>query len=436
MIQGFGDRFNEALDPFLGLRSMSVWEGKWRPAAMKEVTDDSETPSGFEPRSFAGIGMTCKLVEPISIDSISEWEEIISDLTSWGKVPDSSSLSSVSLSENDRGPIARLIGDSYWIAEFLPWGSDGLLRRRIDASSGICDSPCGGFSWEGGDFILVWEESSVGDSSRDVLVRALIDGDRDTAKETLRECGTSLGRYHKHVESARTTPPDPNRWNDRVAGIEELLRSHSVWRVPHSRDSECMLGLGDVGLADFHGGRIRIGRSRLHSALFPAKCEFPAIRDLASVAHDLSRAFYETESDLDIVEMRSSLIEGWRSSAPENWSSDWVLYSHRGGLAIWEYEQCLLDVIEAVSHQSGAPQPATNLIGYVPRYQKRMFNNRTFGALSMMAGSIGVFSLISSFPPSAGELPIPIASIALSFGLLKFYRSLSPAPEIPFNRFY
>ena len=70
---------------------------------------------------------------------------------------------------------------------------------------------------------------------------------------------------------------------------------------------------------------------RLHSALFPAKCEFPAIRDLASVAHDLSRAFYETESDLDIVELRSSLIEGWRSSAPENWSSDRVLYSHEEG---------------------------------------------------------------------------------------------------------
>ena len=303
MIQGFGDRFNEALDPFLGLRSMSAWERKWRPAAMKEVTDDSETPSGFEPRSFAGIGMTCKLVEPTSINSISEWEEIISDLTSWGKVPDPSSLSSVSLSENDRGPIARLSGDSNWIAEFLPWGSDGLLRRRIDASSGVCDTPCGGFSWEEGDFILIWEESSVGDSSRDVLVRALIDGDRDSASETLRECGASLGRYHKHVDSVRTTPPDPNRWNERVAGIEELLRSHSVWRVPHSRDSECMLGLGDVGLADFHGGRIRIGRPRLHSALFPAKCEFPAIRDLASVAHDLSRAFYETESELDIVEI-------------------------------------------------------------------------------------------------------------------------------------
>ena len=415
---------------------MSVWEKKWRPAAMKEVIDESESPSGFEPRSFAGIGMTCKLVEPIPIDGISEWEEAISDLTSWGKVPDPSSLSSVLLSENDRGPIARLSGDSNWIAEFLPWGSDGLLRRRIDASSEVCDAPCGGFSWEGGDLILIWEESSTEESSRDALIRALIDGDHEAATQTLRECGISLGRYHKHVEPVRTTPPDPNRWNARVAGIEELLRSNSVWRVPHSRDSECMLGLGDVGLADFHGGRIRISRPRLHSALFPAKCEFPAIRDLASVAHDLSRAFYETESDLDIVELRSSLIEGWRSSAPENWSSDRVLYSHRGGLAIWEYEQCLLDVIEAVSHQSGAPQPATGLISYVPRYQKRMFNNRTFGALSMMAGSIGVFSLISSFPPSAGEIPLPIASIALSIGLMRIYRGRSPPPEIPFNRFY
>lgn len=415
---------------------MSAWERKWRPAAMKEVIDESESPSGFEPRSFAGIGMTCKLVEPIPIDGISEWEEAISDLTSWGKVPDPSSLSSVLLSENDRGPIARLSGDSNWIAEFLPWGSDGLLRRRIDASSEVCDAPCGGFSWEGGDLILIWEESSTEESSRDALIRALIDGDHEAATQTLRECGISLGRYHKHVEPVRTTPPDPNRWNARVAGIEELLRSNSVWRVPHSRDSECMLGLGDVGLADFHGGRIRISRPRLHSALFPAKCEFPAIRDLASVAHDLSRAFYETESDLDIVELRSSLIEGWRSSAPENWSSDRVLYSHRGGLAIWEYEQCLLDVIEAVSHQSGAPQPATGLISYVPRYQKRMFNNRTFGALSMMAGSIGVFSLISSFPPSAGEIPLPIASIALSIGLMRIYRGRSPPPEIPFNRFY
>tara|TARA_Y100001960_G_scaffold25372_1_gene22344 strand:+ start:685 stop:1932 length:1248 start_codon:yes stop_codon:yes gene_type:complete len=415
---------------------MSVWEKNWRPAAMTEVSGESITPSGFETHSFAGIGMTCKIVEPISMTSISDWQEIILDLTPWGKTPDPDSLSSVSLSENDRGPIARLIGNSTWIAEFLPWSSNGFLRKIIQSCSGVCDVPCGGFSWEGSDLILIWEERSRMENFREILVRALIEEDRESAIETLRECGTSLGEYHKHVESVRTTPPDPNRWNERVAGIEELLRSHSVWRVPHSRDSECMLGIGDIGLADFYGGKIRIVRPRLHSALVPPACEFPAVRDLASVVHDLSRAFYETESGLDIVELRSSLIEGWKSSAPEKWSSDNVLYSHRGGLAIWEYEQCLLDVIEAVSHQSGAPQPATTLIGYVPRYQKRMFNNRTFGALSIMAGSIGAFSLISSFPPSPGQIPIPIASIALSVALMKLYQKRSPPPEIPFNQFY
>ena len=150
------------------------------------------------------------------------------------------------------------------------------------------------------------------------------------------------------------------------------------------------------------------------------------------MAHDLSRAFHETDSDLDIVEMRSCLIEGWRSSAPENWSSDWVLYSHRGGLAIWEYEQCLLDVIEAVSHQSGAPQPATNLIGYVPRYQKRMFNNRTFAALSFMAFFFGASSLINQFPPSILEFVTSATFFLVGYLSFRTYRRMSPPPEKPF----
>ncbi|GIS48323.1 MAG: hypothetical protein Ct9H90mP21_2300 [Methanobacteriota archaeon] len=50
--------------------------------------------------------------------------------------------------------------------------------------------------------ILIWEESSTEESSRDALIRALIDGDHESATQTLRECGISLGRYHKHVEQS------------------------------------------------------------------------------------------------------------------------------------------------------------------------------------------------------------------------------------------
>ena len=46
---------------------------------------------------------------------------------------------------------------------------------------------------------------------------------------------------------------------------------------PYSRDSDCMLYIGDVRLDDFRGESIRI--TRPSDALHPIDCGFPAIRD-------------------------------------------------------------------------------------------------------------------------------------------------------------
>jgi hypothetical protein len=51
-------------------------------------------------------------------------------------------------------------------------------------------------------------------------------------------------------------------------------------------------------------------------------------------------------------DLRRALIEGWRSSSPSSWSSESAFYTPRGGAFFWEYEQSLMDVIEAVSYQS------------------------------------------------------------------------------------
>tara|TARA_B100000686_G_scaffold347337_1_gene435800 strand:- start:4642 stop:5889 length:1248 start_codon:yes stop_codon:yes gene_type:complete len=414
---------------------MSGWERLWRPAAMAQIENSDPVPAGFESASFAGIGMTCKMIEPSKLESKSDWLTIVSELKPWGRVPEHENLEVTSLTENERGPIAILRGDSEWVAEFLPWGSDGLLRKRAKSANTICEAPCGGYIWEGIDVILIRQGDPDETSLITNLSESMQSDDLDASRDILWGCGNSLGRYHQAVESARTTPPDPRRWNKRIEGLEASLRSQSIWRAPHSRDSDCMLGIGDLRFEDFIGGTIRIGRPRLSDALHPPDCEFPAIRDLSSLVHDLSRLHFENSSQLDIVELRSSLIRGWRDSAPEKWCSDEVFYSHRGGLAVWEYEQCLLDIIEAVSHQSGAPQPATTIIGYVTPYQKRMFNNRTFGALSMMAAFFGLASLVNTFPPSFVEIPIPLASIVASILLLRYYRGLAPPPEIPFTRF-
>ena len=91
----------------------------------------------------------------------------------------------------------------------------------------------------------------------------------------------------------------------------------------------------------------------------------------------------------------------------------------------------MLDVIEAVSNQSGAPEPAVNILGHVRGFQKKMFNNRTLGALSIMAAFFGISTIINQFPPSIDELAMPILFFFASVGLFLGYRSSSPPPERP-----
>tara|TARA_B100000085_G_C18256377_1_gene396216 strand:- start:76 stop:363 length:288 start_codon:yes stop_codon:yes gene_type:complete len=93
-----------------------------------------------------------------------------------------------------------------------------------------------------------------------------------------------------------------------------------------------------------------------------------------------------------------------------------------------------MDVLEASSNQSGPPQPALGLIEYVPSFQKKMFNNRTIGALSIMAAFFGLTTIYASFPPSLDEIIIPGFCLLASAALMAVYRGMSPSPEIPFNR--
>ena len=400
---------------------------------MAEVESDSEAPAGFQAVRFAGIGMVASMLEPISISNADDWKLLISELEPWGQVPDSGSITEASSESSERGMIATLSANGLWIAEFLPWGSDGRLRARARAAPEGSRVPSGGYTWTDRDVILLWSAPDAGSDAASELKEALRVDDLSDAQGVLRVAGEVLGRYHSAVEEVRTTPRDPSRWNARTQWLEETLRATNLWRAKYSKNQPCTLSLGDVRLLDISADSLRIGRPRLADALRTHTCEFPAMRDLASLVHDLSRIHYSSSTSLDQTPLRLALIEGWKSTAPADWASDDAFYSHRGGLAIWEYEQCLLDVLEATSHQSGAPEPAVTTLAYVKAYQKRMFSNRTFSSLSVMAAFFGIASLVNTFPPTMGEIPLPIACIALSFWLYRVYRRMSPSPERPFT---
>ncbi|HIC50236.1 MAG: hypothetical protein CXX69_00790 [Candidatus Thalassarchaeum betae] len=400
---------------------------------MAEIESDSEAPAGFRAVRFAGIGLVASMIEPTSVSNLDDWKTLVSELEAWGEVPNPDSITRISSESSDRGMIAALSAGSAWTAEFLPWGSDGRLRARAKAAPDGSHVPSGGYTWADRDMILLRRTSDAGSDTASELKEALRVDDLSDAQEALRIAGEVLGRYHSAVETVRTTPPDPSRWNARTQWLEEKLRATLIWRAKYSKNQPCTLSLGEVRLSDVSGDSLRIGRPRLADGLRAHTCEFPAMRDLASLVHDLSRIHHSSSTSLELTPLRLALIEGWKSTAPADWTSDDAFYSHRGGLAIWEYEQCLLDVLEATSHQSGPPEPAVTTLAYVKAYQKRMFSNRTYGALSMMAAFFGIASLVNTFPPALGEIPIPIACLVVSYWLYGVYKRLSPPPERPFT---
>lgn len=404
----------------------------WRPRAMSASKSDNSCPTGFHTVNMAGIGMSALFFEPTTIREPDDWETVILDLEPWGEVP-SGEIQSLTYEETPRGPVVRLEADGGWTAEFLPWGSDGLIRARSKHAPSMCDTPCGGYYWDGRDMIIMRKSSDAFKGLDEELLMALRDNDADSSIEILNNAGAQLGMYHSAVGAVRATPPDQKRWNSRNEAIERVLRAQFIWRAPFTKEQPCTLSLLDVRFSDISDSKVRIGRPRLADAFRPHESEKPGMRDLASLMHDLSRIYYESKSTLGITGLRLSLIDGWKSTAPVEWGSDAAFYSYRGGIAIWEYEQCLLDVIEATSHQSGAPEPSVTMLKYVKSYQKGMFNNRTFAALSVMSFFFAATTLLSSLPPSPTEILTPAFLALLGFLCLKTYRNKSPPPESPFN---
>ena len=99
---------------------------------MKKTESEIPSPAGFQTVIFSGIGMTCEMIEPLELVSTGDWELIVSELRPWGEVPNPGEIHVSSLTEDERGPIAILEDGKKWIAEFLPWGSDGLIRKRAN----------------------------------------------------------------------------------------------------------------------------------------------------------------------------------------------------------------------------------------------------------------------------------------------------------------
>ena len=416
---------------------MSEAENNWKPAAMSRIESETKAPNGFKWLIFSNkLGFKPKMLEPIDPN---DWKTIISNLQSWGEIPEGEIVVEEVL-DSDRGIYLKLNNNGiFWLAEFFPWGTDGRFRARISLAPTGSDVAIGGYTWNGIDIISVRKWNNVIRDIDSKLHEAISSNDLEKSKQIIHKSSAAIGRYHKAAEGARVTPNDSKRWNQRLANLEALLRAHTIWRAPHTKDTVCIINLGDIRFSDMindNSGeyKIHFSRPRLADSILKPECEFPAIRDFSSLLHDLNRIYHSCDSKIKISDLRVALIEGWRSTAPPIWCSKKVFYTPRGGAFFWEYEQCLLDVIESTSHQSGKPEPAVSIIHDVKYLQKSMFSHRTIGALSFMTGFFSISGFYLNLVGSSDDLISPLILLPITIGVFLAYRRLAPSPETPILR--
>ncbi len=404
---------------------------------MVEVDCDIEPPVGFTAHLMRGMRFRLNLLEPDeSLATVEGWNTATEELEPWGEVP--TEVSSIRVEATDRGPVYSIeAADGNWIAEVQPWGGPNLRPRSRIAPEGS-NIPCGGFQHDELDLILLRREKAAITDAKSVLMDHLQRNDLNSAKALIYRCGANLGDYHNAAKEEWTNPPDQKRWNERFGEIEQRLKASALWRAPFTRGAPATLSLGDVRFSMFsqdEKGRmtIRLGPSRLAHGLIETNLDLPAIRDLASLLHDLSRLHWNSETELEISTLRAALIHGWSSKAPAKWCSKRSFSAHTGGVVIWEYEQAMLDVVEAVSHQSGRPEPAVTIIEKVPLLQKSLFNSRILSAISTMSGILGGMGLANWIRlANDGDLlfpSTPIVLIAIAIFLRYRYHSAAPPAE-------
>ena len=387
-------------------------------------------------------------IDTAGIEEPEWWSQFAAAAETWGDVGPMSAVGKVRIRDGRSGPVAHLDCGRHglWMAEFIPFDTDGHARRLADFSSERCHVARGGVQWNGRDVILLRRDLSALPNAADALREALVDGDTDRALALVRNAGALLGRFHKAASKVVRKPRDAGRWNDRLKRIEEVTKAKTLWRAPHATatDStithrsfslECVLLLRDAdGAPDCGRGRLFLGAPGLQEALLPLEGRMPALRDVAAGYRSIEIARRAAEKTVGCQplpnhgELRGEFLEGWASRAPKAWSSDSALDSHRGGVPIWEYEAVLIELLTAFANGE-EPNSGTNwFIDHVDRIQAQMFRSRTFAAAALATlccSGFGVYAWLTGMMVGMEALPFVLVGL-LNPPLRRLYRLAAP----------
>lgn len=372
------------------------------------------------------------------VESIRWWRRVLSvggGSKRWGKPPDVDGGTIECISSHS-GPTFLLTerGGRKVTIRLFPFDEKGHGRKLSELESEHLHTPFGGVQVEGRDLLLFFRQES-GERADKLLVTALISQDFEGAAKVCKTVGEILGRFHTDALAHKALPNDERKWNDRLKSLEERTHSNTLWRAPHSMATLATLTHRNFGLEavliDGEESTISCCYDGIPNAILPKSPDYPAVRDLAAAYRSLAGICTTNNvSGEDELALRKALFEGWYSTAPRSATSSRALDGHRGGVAIWEYEQNL-EAMAVAQAWGGEVDPRTTWwLGYVNRIQDQMYRSRTLSALSLLTGSAAFLILFAdSWLAHIGErIVVSGGLVTATFALRWLYRNRAPPP--------
>lgn len=223
-----------------------IMEGRpWWPSGIAQSHDESVI--------YTKWGTTALHVPEIS----KEWWEGLEN--SWGRWPEITKLEKI---EEDEIGIWLDLGD--FIALVIPIPTGNHCSRLVKNSklnkdiSDIVDLPIAGCDKDG-DHVLVYSKSRPTEIS-----------------------GENLAKLHTAlIEGGWTTPNDQGTWNERLKTIEDVLKTNTLWRAPHSKNT---IGIPKFNLKEMRVVPISISEKLIWSEdtnlpLLRQAVEYDVVRD-------------------------------------------------------------------------------------------------------------------------------------------------------------
>lgn len=375
-----------------------------------------------------------------SVDELKSWIQMDGK---WGDFESIGNAKSLEWTSGPIGPVGLIDSGKkgIWRLELLPFDDDGHAFRLANH---LGDNPYvaqGGVQFQGRDLLLLWRDLSPWPRADEVLSNLLVSDQLGEARLLVESCGRILGDFHSSVVESANPIRYAKPWNDRLKNLEEKSSASTLWRAPHSRETVGCLthrnfSLNNIVVLNDASGESNLDEVHLlhpasgaYGALLPLNDRAPGLRDLASGYRSIEMNQEILESGM-CLELRRCLFDGWRSTAPPDWSSPQALDSHKGGVPIWEYEQALEESIFSEAFGLSIHPRTSWFLNHVGRIQAGMFRARTVAAgaltclivagLGLYTGMTGLMSWNDSIPLVLCAIPVPI--------LRQLYRNLAPPP--------